>query len=244
MAENGRLHDKVAIVTGASRGIGRAISNLFSEHGAQVIMCDRDEPKFASLENQHFRRLNVADAKAWEELALEIAETFDSVHVLINNAGIADYLTITEASNEAWQKVMAVNLDGVLFGMRAIIPHMQAKGRGSIINISSIWGSVSVVGAASYHASKGAVRNLTKNAAITYASDGVRANSIHPGIIATPLVLDGQDPALSAEVVARTPMKRMAQPIEVAYGALFLASDESSFVTGTELYIDGGYTAQ
>jgi NAD(P)-dependent dehydrogenase (short-subunit alcohol dehydrogenase family) len=121
---------------------------------------------------------------------------------------------------------------------------MRARRRGSIVNFSSIWGISAVAGAAAYHATKGAVRHLTKNAAVTYATDGIRVNSIHPGIVATPMVLDDQPKSVSDAVIAATPMKRMAQPKELAYGCLFLASDESSFVTGAELVIDGGYLAQ
>lgn len=239
-----RLSGKIALVTGASRGIGRAVADLFVEEGAVVILCDVHAPEDALREAQHFRALDVTCPIAWTELATEIYARFGPVTVLVNNAGIVDYDPIIGVNPENWQRTMNVNVDGVLFGMQTIIPQMIEAGGGAIVNVSSIWGSYAVPGAAAYHASKGAVRNLTKNAAMTYVRDGIRANSIHPGIIATPHVVDVQDQAVSEDVIAKTPMGRMAQPRELAFGVLFLASDEASFVTGAELYVDGGYTAQ
>lgn len=239
-----RLEGRVAVVTGAGRGIGRATSDLFAEEGAVVIMCDLNEPDGPLREGQHFVPLDVTDPDAWRGLGERATAEHRHVSILVNNAGIVDYAPIADVQRGAWERVMAVNVDGVLYGMQAFIPHMRARGGGSIVNVSSIWGSVAVAGAAAYHASKGAVRNLTKNAAMTYVADGIRANSVHPGIIATPHVVGVQDRAMSDAVVASTPMRRMAAPRELAYGILFLASDEASFVTGTELYVDGGYTAQ
>jgi NAD(P)-dependent dehydrogenase (short-subunit alcohol dehydrogenase family) len=138
---------------------------------------------------------------------------------------------------------VAVNQTGVFLGMKTVAPVMRENGGGSIVNSSSIWGNVAVPGAHTYHATKGAVRNMTKNAAMTYATEGIRANSLHPGIINTPLV-QAQAEDVNEFVVGMTPMGRMADPREIAYGVLFLASDESSFMTGAELVIDGGYTAQ
>ena len=143
----------------------------------------------------------------------------------------------------AWMQMIAVDQTGVFLGMREAVPIMRKQKSGSIINISSIWGSAAVGGAHAYHAAKGAVRNMTKNAAMTYVADGIRANSVHPGFIETPLT-QAQAPELNEAVIAATPMKRAGKAIEVAYGCLFLASDESSYVTGTELVIDGGYLAQ
>ncbi|MCY1395707.1 Cyclopentanol dehydrogenase [compost metagenome] len=239
-----RLEGKTALITGASRGIGRAIADLFAQEGARVFVCDIEAPTQPLHVGQTFQMLDVSDSSAWKQLAEQFTRNGIHVDILINNAGIVSYASVTDADPADWKRIMAVNLDGVLFGMQAFIPGMCEKGGGSIVNLSSIWGSVAVPGAAAYHASKGAVRNLTKNAAMTYVARGVRVNSVHPGIIATPHVVDVQDPSISAEVVARTPMKRMADPLELAYGVLYLASDEAGFVTGTELYIDGGYTAQ
>ncbi|MDE3738807.1 SDR family oxidoreductase [Pseudomonas resinovorans] len=148
-----------------------------------------------------------------------------------------------ELQMKEWLQMIAVDQTGVFLGMREVIPVVRKQRRGSIINISSIWGSAAVAGAHSYHAAKGAVRNMSKNAAMTYVADGIRVNSVHPGFIHTALT-DAQAPELNEVVIASTPMKRGGQPIEVAYGCLFLASDESSYVTGTELVIDGGYLAQ
>jgi NAD(P)-dependent dehydrogenase (short-subunit alcohol dehydrogenase family) len=163
--------------------------------------------------------------------------------VLFSNAGIIVYEPIEELELASWERVIGVNQTGVFLGMRAVAPVMRAQGGGSIINVSSIWGNVAVAGAHAYHATKGAVRNMSKNAALTYATEGIRVNSLHPGIINTPLV-QAQDPSINEAVVGATPMGRMAEPREIAYGVLFLASDESSFMTGAELVIDGGYTAQ
>lgn len=239
-----KLEGKIAIVTGASRGIGRAVCDRFSDEGAIVVMCDRNEPDAALLHRQHFRRLDVTQQDDWQALAREVSSTFGTARILVNNAGIVDYAPIIEVTPDAWKRIMSVNVDGVLFGMQAFLPQMIAAGGGAIVNVSSIWGSVAVPGAAAYHASKGAVRTLSKNAAMTYARQGIRVNSIHPGIIATPHVVDVQERSITDAVIAKTPMGRMADPRELASGVLFLASDESSFVTGIELYVDGGYTAQ
>ena len=141
-------------------------------------------------------------------------------------------------TSERWRKVLGVNQDGCFFGMREVVPHMKAQKAGSIINVSSIWGTAAVPGAHAYHATKGAVVLMSKNAAITYAGDGIRVNSIHPGFIDTPLT-QAQDPAINAHVIGLTPMKRAGTPLEVANGCLFLASDESAFISGAEIAVDG-----
>jgi 3alpha(or 20beta)-hydroxysteroid dehydrogenase len=161
---------------------------------------------------------------------------------LINNAGIIAYEPLDELDITEWLRLIAVDQTGVFLGMREAVRVMRRQKSGSIVNISSIWGSAAVAGAHSYHAAKGAVRNMSKNAAISYVADGIRVNSVHPGFIHTPLT-DAQAPELNEVVIASTPMKRGGKPIEVAYGCLFLASDEASYVTGTELVIDGGYLA-
>jgi len=173
----------------------------------------------------------------------EIVAAHHRVDVLVNNAGIAVYDAVHDCSTENWRKVLGVNQDGCFFGMREVVPHMKQHKAGSIINVSSIWGSAAVSGAHAYHATKGALVMMSKNAAITYAGDGIRVNSIHPGFIDTPLT-QAQDPAISAHIVGMTPMKRAGTPLEIANGCLFLACDESSFMTCAELVIDGGYLAQ
>ncbi len=170
-------------------------------------------------------------------------ERHGHVDVLVNNAGIIAYDPLHELSMADWQAVVATNQTGVWLGMREVVPHMITQGGGSIVNISSIWGSAAVGGAHAYHATKGAVRNMSKNAAITYAPQNIRVNSLHPGFIGTPLT-DAQAPEVNEYVVSQTPMGRAGTPEEIAAGVVFLASDEASFVTGSELVIDGGYLAQ
>jgi NAD(P)-dependent dehydrogenase (short-subunit alcohol dehydrogenase family) len=179
----------------------------------------------------------------WKRAVKEIVSAQKRLDVLVNNAGIAVYDALHDCSTENWRKVLGVNQDGCFFGMREAIPHMRAQHGGSIINVSSIWGMAAVPGAHAYHASKGAMVMMSKNAALTYAGDGIRVNTIHPGFIDTPLT-QSQDPAINAHVIGMTPMKRAGTPLEIANGCLFLASDESSFMTGAELVIDGGYLAQ
>jgi 3alpha(or 20beta)-hydroxysteroid dehydrogenase len=242
----GRLRGKVAIVTGGARGIGRATAELFAREGAHVYAPDVNEPPLSFGHDRiHSSQMDVSSEKDWQQLIAAVLARHGTIDVLVNNAGIGGSLcAVVDETLESWQRVLAVNETGVFLGMRAVLPCMRARRRGSIINVSSIWGIAAVAFAAAYHASKGAVRHLSKHAAVAYATDNIRVNSVHPGIIATPLVLEGQSEQASARVVAATPLGRMGQPLEVAQGILFLASDESSFVTGTELVVDGGYLAQ
>ena len=241
-----RLHDKVALVTGSCRGIGHAIAEAFAREGATTIATGRSKtdeafgPRSAGID---YRQLDVASEEDWTTVIDDVLDRYGRIDVLANNAGIITYDNLHELTLADWNHVIATNQTGVWLGMREVIPHMQAQGGGSIINISSIWGTVAVSGAHAYHASKGAVRNMSKSAAISYAQDNIRVNSLHPGFIVTPLT-ESQDPDINSFVIGQTPMKRAGQPIEVAHGAVFLASDESSFVTGSELVIDGGYLAQ
>lgn len=244
MANGGRVDGKIAIVSGGVQGIGRATAELLAEEDATVFVGDIKEPDptFESDRIEYVEH-DVADPDSWSSIVDDVVGRHGKVDILFNNAGIIAYEPIEELDVEAWNKVLGVNQTGVFLGMKAVAPTMRENGGGSIINSSSIWGNVAVAGAHSYHATKGAVRNMTKNAAITYAAEGIRANSLHPGIINTPLV-QAQDEDVNEFVVGMTPVGRMADPIEIAYGVLFLASDESSFMTGAELVIDGGYTAQ
>ncbi len=237
-----RLQGKVAIVTGAGRGIGRAIAEMFAREGATVIATSQHPHSDFSAGIEFFQQ-DVADEATWNVLVDDTLAKHGKIDVLVNNAGIIAYELLDELSVADWNRVVAVNQTGVWLGMRAVLPNMLSHGNGSIINISSIWGNAAVAGAHAYHATKGAVRNMSKNAAITYATKGVRVNSLHPGFIATPLT-DAQDPGVNEFVVSMTPMGRAGTGDEIAYGAVFLASDESSFVTGSELVIDGGYLAQ
>jgi 3alpha(or 20beta)-hydroxysteroid dehydrogenase len=238
-----RLQGKVALVSGAAGGIGYAVAELFAREGARVFAGDIASPASPYPEGVEEMRLDVTSEDDWAKTVATIVKKRGRLDVLINNAGIIAYEPLDKLEMKDWMKMIAVDQTGVFLGMREAIRVMRKHRHGSIVNISSIWGSAAVAGAHSYHAAKGAVRNMSKNAAMTYVADGIRVNSVHPGFIHTPLT-DAQAAELNEAVIASTPMKRGGKPMEVAYGCLFLASDESSYVTGTELVIDGGYLAQ
>ena len=239
-----RLRGKIAIITGGSRGIGRAAVELFAEEGATVYCLDvsMDEP-FTSKRVQ-FMEHDVTSFEAWEVAVSQIMLEAGRIDILFNNAGaVGSYAGIEDISLEDWDRIVNLNLNGVFYGARAVIPVMKKQGGGVMVHASSMWGYVGATGVAAYTASKGAVRSLSKNVALTYAADNIRSNSLHPGIIGTPMVM-AQDKALTDAILDKTPIRRLGTPKEVAYAALFLASDESSYVTGTELVVDGGHTAQ
>jgi 3alpha(or 20beta)-hydroxysteroid dehydrogenase len=238
-----RLQGKVALVTGAASGIGHAVSELFASEGATVFASDIASPVKPHSDGIDIIPLDVTSEGDWKTAVDVVVKKTGRLDVLINNAGIIAYEPLHELDMAAWMKMIAVDQTGVFLGMREAVRIMRRQKAGSIVNISSIWGNSAVAGAHSYHAVKGAVRNMSKNAAMTYVGDGIRVNSIHPGFIHTPLT-DAQAADLNDAVIAATPMKRGGQPIEIAYGCLFLASDEASYVTGAELVIDGGYLAQ
>ncbi len=238
-----RLQNKVVLVTGAAGGIGYAVTELFAKEGATVVASDISSPSSGYSAGVEAITLDVSSEDEWKKAVATVVAKHGRIDVLVNNAGIIAYEPLHELQMKEWQKMIAIDQTGVFLGMREVVPHMRKQKSGSIINISSIWGTAAVAGAHSYHAAKGAVRCMSKNAAMTYVGDGIRVNSVHPGFIHTPLT-DAQASDLNQQVIASTPMKRGGQPIEVAYGCLFLACDESSYVTGTELVIDGGYLAQ
>ncbi len=239
-----RLQHKIALVTGAAGGIGRATAERFAEEGATVYAADVKQPAPYDASGITFVGLDVTDEQQWQSVVEGIVSEHGRIDVLFNNAGIVKaYEGVAEIALEDWRQVMDVNLNGVFYGCRAVLPVMRANGGGSIVNTSSIWGITGASGVAAYTASKAAVRSLSKNVALTYIAEGIRCNSIHPGLIDTPLI-DAQDDDVTAAVLARTPIGRLGKPSEIANGALFLASDEASYVTGAELVIDGGYTAQ
>lgn len=246
-----RLAGKVALVTGGARGQGAAEATLFAEEGCRVLVGDvRDglgEQLAADLQGDGFdivyAHLDVTSEADWAQ-ALELAQQrFGRLDVLVNNAGVVAFAGVAETTDDEWLRVIAVNQTGVFYGMRAAIPVMRLTGGGSIINISSTFGIAGVPGYFAYQASKGAVLMMTRAAAVDCASQGIRVNAICPGLILTDMTAE-ESPEMVETGIQQTPLKRGGEPLEVAYGALYLASEESAFVTGTELVIDGGYLAQ
>ena len=241
-----RLDGKIAIVTGASGGIGRATAETFAEEGAVVYATDVTEPSpgFADARIRFFKH-DVASAEAWDRLVVEAIARCGRIDILVNNAGIGGSMApVTDENLESWDRVIAVNLTGPFLGMRAVLPHMRERKTGSVINVSSIWGNAAVAFGAAYHATKGAVRQLTKHAAVVCGPDNVRVNSVHPGVVATPPVLVAQSSEATSVILGASALGRMAQPVELARAMLFLASDDSGFMTGSELVVDGGYLAK
>ena len=249
-----RLQDKVAVISGGARGMGASEARIFAREGAKVVIGDVLDAEGRQLEAEInetggecvFVHLDVTQESEWQRAIETAVARYGKLDILVNNAGIVLRGILEDTSGDDWDRVMSVNAKGVFFGTKAAIPEMRKAGGGSIINISSISGMVGQDAIQPvYNASKGAVRIFTKSAAIQYAKEGIRVNSVHPGAIDTTMAEERlADPELQLETVARIPMGRTAHPDEVAYGVLFLASDESSFMTGSELVIDGGYTAQ
>ena len=248
-----RLENKVALISGGARGMGAVEAKLFAQEGAKVVIGDMLEDDGHQIEAEInesggscvFIPLDVSDEDAWQKAVTETVARFGKLDILVNNAGIYRAHNVEETSSDEWDQVMDINAKGVFLGTKHAIPAMRNSGGGSIANISSVAGLVGSRVTSSYNASKGAVRLLTKSTAIQYASDGIRVNSVHPGTIETPMT-EGflADEGKRADRLNRTPLKRLGRPEDVAYGALYLASDESSFVTGSELVIDGGRTAE
>ena len=247
-----RLDGKVALISGGARGMGAAEARLFAREGAKVVIGDVLDDLGAQVEveiNEHggdatFLHLDVTNSGDWQR-AVETAQTkYGRLDILVNNAGIVRRFSIEETTEETWDEIMAVNAKGVFLGTKQAIPAMRQAGGGSIVNISSISGLVAI-GPPAYIATKGAVRLFTKSTAIQYAKENIRCNSIHPGSVDTPMRQAGLGTSgESPSNVNTIPLGRIGVPDDIAYGALFLASDEASFVTGSELVIDGGYTAQ
>ena len=249
-----RLENKVALISGGARGQGAAEARLFAKEGSKVVIGDvlEDEGRQVEAEINElggecvFVSLDVTSEDAWRNAVDTAVNRFGKLDILVNNAGIFKLATVEETSSELWDEIMDINAKGVFLGTKCAIPQMRKVGGGSIINISSVAGLIGSYNSAAYGASKGAVRLFTKATAIQYAKEGIRANSIHPGVIETPMTesnLLGDEEARRFSI-ARHPLGRVGQPEDVAYGALFLASDESSFMTGSELVIDGGLTAR
>lgn len=248
----GRLTGAVAIVTGAAQGMGEAHARRFVEEGASVMLTDVAAGRGEALAHElgpqaRFTALDVADEAGWQAAVTATEQAFGPVTVLVNNAGIIGPIKPTTELTEAdYLRICAINQTGIFLGMKHTIPSMRRAGGGSIVNISSISGIVSIYGTPNiaYAASKFAVRGLTKFAAIEVAADGIRVNSVHPGYILTPMATEALDAESMKAASAAVPVKRMAQPSEVSDLVLFLASNESRFITGAEHIIDGGLTAQ
>ena len=238
-----RLKDKVAIVSGGARGMGRATAELFAREGAKVVAGDLLDADGAAQSDVDFVKLDGTQEESWNQVVAYTVEKYGKLDVLVNNAAVITYEPILQTTLEIWNNIVNVDQLGVFLGCKAALPELIRTGRSSIINISSIWGLAAVDSAAAYHAAKGAVVNLSRNVAATHAKDGVRCNSVHPGYILTPMNADQADD-INAALTAGTLLKRPGQPEEVAYATLFLASDEASYVTGTQLVVDGGFLAQ
>ncbi|NGN41878.1 SDR family oxidoreductase [Mesorhizobium sp. CGMCC 1.15528] len=239
-----KLQGKLALVTGAYRGIGRACAEALAREGARVIATDifTEAPSYDT--DILYRQCDVGSETDWERIGREIDAGDGKIDILVNAAGVAPTKDgVHDVTMADWDFILRVNQTGVMLGMRMATARMLGKGSLSIVNISSIWGQVAGTGQIAYHASKGAVINMTRNVAVTYAKQGIRANVILPGLIDTEMVRV-QKPEMNAATLALTPMGRIGRPEEIADGAVFLASDASSFVTGAVLPIDGGFTAQ
>ncbi|MCH8062066.1 MAG: glucose 1-dehydrogenase [Chloroflexi bacterium] len=248
-----RLEGKVALISGGSRGQGEAEARLFASEGAAVVIGDilEEEGKRLAAEigdadgRAIFVKLDVTSEDDWRNAVQTAVSEFGKLDILLNNAGIYKRTPIEHTSLEEWDSIMDVNTKGVFLGTKTAIPALRESGGGSIINISSTAGLVGSARGSAYPASKGGVRLLTKITAIQHAADGIRANSIHPGPIDTEMIADNiGTPEGLAESISRVPLGRVGTIMDVAYGALFLASDESSYMTGSELVIDGGITAR
>jgi NAD(P)-dependent dehydrogenase (short-subunit alcohol dehydrogenase family) len=248
-----RLEGKVAIISGGANGMGAEEVRLFASEGASVVIADMLEDEGKRLEAEvnesggkaAFVATDVTVEGDWERAVDQAVSQFGALNILVNNAGISSGAYEDTMSTEGWQRIMDVNATGVFLGTKYAIPQMQEAGGGSIVNISSIMGFVGGEGGhPAYHASKGAVRLFTKATAVQYGPDGIRANSVHPGFMPPMRTSKHADPTIREEHVRLTPLRRTGETVEVAYGVLFLASDEASFITGTELVIDGGFIAR
>jgi NAD(P)-dependent dehydrogenase (short-subunit alcohol dehydrogenase family) len=251
----GRLDDKIALITGAASGIGWATAELFAAEGAVVIIADRAAGKLEQRRKELAARdtrhrafvMDVTSEAEWMRVLREIEPEFGRLDVLVNNAGVGYFRSIVDTTFEEWRNILSVNLDSVFLGTKHALPLLTRSGKGSIINVSSIRGQVAGPNVAAYSASKAGVRLFTKSTAIECAAagNGVRANSVHPGVIETPMSAQAlEDPAKLAQSVERIPVGRLGKASEIAAAIVFLASDESSYMTGSEVTIDGGYTAQ
>ena len=245
-----RLQGKVALISGAASGMGKSEAEIFAKEGAKVVLADVLDAEGKAVAdgigaNARYVHLDVTSEPAWEQVIATTVGQFGRLDVLVNNAGISGTFDPDIMGTSAWDKLMDVNAKGVFLGMKTALPVMVKQGAGSIVNISSVSGFVGQLGIhMAYNASKGAVRLMTKSAAVQYARKGVRVNSVHPGVL--PAMRSSKltaDPTYRDKMLAGVPMGRAGRVEEVAYAVLFLASDEASYITGTELVVDGGWLA-
>lgn len=246
----GRLNGKVAIITGAARGMGASHARVFAQEGAKLVLTDVNEDGGAALAQELgdcaiFVPHDVTKPEAWNTVVVKAVESFGKIDILVNNAGILGPMATTvDLTDEGYDLVCAINQDSVFYGMRAVLPVMVEAGGGSIVNISSIAGMAANYGFPSlaYVASKFAVRGMTKAAAMEYGKHKIRVNSVHPGFIQTPMMVEATD-EVGGEALAQIPLGRIADPVEVSNLVLFLATDESSYITGAEHLVDAGMLA-
>jgi NAD(P)-dependent dehydrogenase (short-subunit alcohol dehydrogenase family) len=248
-----RLEGRVAIVTGAASGIGRATAQRLADEGAAVVVTDiqveAGEAAAREIADGGGRAIfvehDVSSESAWEAACARAVEEYGGIDIVVNNAGMGDIKPIEETTLEEWDRTVSIDQTGVFLGLKVPAPHLKKSEHASVINISSIFGASGGFGTSpAYHAAKGAVRTLTKNAALHWAEEGIRVNSIHPGFIATPILEQARNTPIWDGMTALTPMGHLGAPEDVAAGVAYLASDDAAFVTGSELYIDGGFIAR
>lgn len=245
-----RLIGKVALISGGASGLGEAQARLFAREGALVVIGDLQEQLGGGVVDTIrsvggdacFTRLDVTSLDSWKTAVAFAVESFGGLTTLVNNAGIFHPGGIETETEEGWARMVAVNQTGVFYGMKAAVPELLKSGRAAIVNISSLYGLIGSPDAISYHASKAAVRVMSKGAALEFAKKGIRVNTIFPGQIRTPILGD-ITPEQDAAIKASIPMGEVGEPIDIAYGSLFLASDEAKYVSGAELWIDGAWYA-
>lgn len=243
----GRLKGKIAIITGAASGIGSAHARLFAAEGARVVATDIDTERGEALVmrvcddggDAIFLKHDVTSEASWQSIVDAAVQVYGGLTTLVNNAGINQMNGVEEETLEGWHRLIAIDQTGVWLGMKTAMPHLRASGNGAIVNMSSTLGMMGTVTCIAFHAAKGAVRVMSKAAAIEYADQGVRVNSIYPGMTDTP-ALDGMLPEEREMIRTSIPMKRIGRPEEIAHCSLFLCSDDASYVTGAEIVVDGG----